>query len=121
MILLSLIAAAGMLTDAPGKVKSLYEESIETGRYVATAGDLRSISTMLDYHYLRRGRYPRTDRFGKWMTEAFKENQLKSLTIDHWGQEYDYRASANLQAYVLISSGPDGIPGTDDDLKMTGP
>lgn len=120
-MIFGLIAAAGMMTDMPGKMKDLYDKSVETGQYVATAGDLRSISNMLDYEYMRRGRYPRSDNFVTWMAETFKENHLKSLTSDHWGQVYIYQATSDLKFYTLISSGPDGVPNSEDDLKITGP
>ena len=121
LILLSLLAGAGVLMNAPEKLKNIYDEAIESGQYLATAGDLRSISNMLDYEYMRRGRYPKEDHFALWMVKTFKENHIKDLLQDHWGNTYIYHAGARQELFVLISMGPDGLPGTEDDLKVTGP
>lgn len=121
LILISLIAAAGVLTDAPEQLLSFYGEVVATGQELATAGDLRSMSNMLDYEYLRRGRYPREKAFPAWLEKAFKENPGKSLLQDHWGRPYVYRVAADQSSYVLFSLGPDGREGSADDLRITGP
>jgi len=115
-----LIGSLMAFTDTPRQIRVLIDESIRTGQLLATAGDLRSMSTMLDVHYFRHGRYPRADRFESWLTANFKENQLKKLSVDHWGRPYRY-ADTNGTAYTLRSLGEDGVEGTADDMKVTGP
>nr|WP_320115818.1 type II secretion system protein GspG [uncultured Desulfuromonas sp.] len=121
IVLISLIALAGALGNAPDEVQSVYSEAIATGRYMATAGDLRSISNMLDYEYLRRGRYPRQDHFALWMSKNFKESQIKEITHDHWDRPLRYVVAKDLQSYTLTSYGPDGTADNEDDLYVTGP
>jgi len=120
LVLVALLSAA-LMTDVPDKLKQLYEDSVATAQYVVTAGDLRSIGMMLDYEMMRRGRYPRQERFHLWMELTFKENQLNDLGVDHWGSAYVYTVSNDLKTFVLLSPGPDRLLGTQDDLKITGP
>lgn len=108
-------------TDLPQQVKQIVDDTILTGQQIATAGDLRSLSTMLDVHYLKRGIYPAEERFGEWLAATFKENDLKELSQDHWGNSFQYTVSMGRKAYSLSSSRADGIFGTSDDMKVTGP
>ena len=119
--LLGLAMAAGLVVGNADKIEEFYNELIATTQKVTTAGDMRSITMMLDYQYVKKGRYPRTDRFPQWMEENFKENQLRSLIQDNWGNELIYEASVDRKKFVLISKGSDGIRDTEDDMKITGP
>lgn len=114
------IASLMAFTDTPQQIRAIIDESIRTGQQLATAGDLRSMSTMLDAYFLKHGRYPRADRFEDWLTANFKENQLKKLSIDHWGHPYRYVVRDG-KAYTLRSLGEDGMEGTADDMTVTGP
>lgn len=117
MIILGMLLAAGNAGD----IRDYVDEIITGAQQVATAGDLRSISLMLDLHYMKRGRYPESERFGQWMKENFKENQIKDLCRDHWGHALVYSAGPDLHSFKLISIGPDGVEDTPDDLHYTGP
>ena len=121
MLLISLGVVVGSFTEAPEKMIKLFNQSILAAQQIATAGDLRSMSNMLDYHYMRRGRYPREDKFNRWLIETFKENNIKDLSMDHWGNPYVYTTADNRKSYILISSGPDGKVDTTDDMKVSGP
>ena len=123
-ILRRLIAAAialGLVVGNADEIERFYNETVATAAQLATAGDLRSIGNMLDAHYLRRGRYPRTERFEDWMARSFKENDIKAITADHWGTALAYRAVDGQKGFVLVSAGQDRIFDTRDDLKLTGP
>jgi general secretion pathway protein G len=82
---------------------------------------MKQFSMMLDYEYVRRGRYPGTNRFPDWAGHMFKENGIKSNLTDFWGNPWIYEAGPEGRSFMLLSGGPDGIPGTGDDLKVTGP
>ena len=117
------VVLAGSLlafTDAPEHIRAIIDESVRTGRQLATAGDLRSMSTMLDAHLLKHGRYPASDQFERWMAVTFKENHLKDLAVDHWSRPYQYESTGG-RRYTLRSLGEDGMAGTDDDMTITGP
>lgn len=120
---LATVLLAGSLvafTDTPERIRAIIDESVRTGQQLATAGDLHSMSTMLDAHYLKHGRYPATHQFAAWLAAHFKENHLKELAVDHWGQLYRY-TDINGQRYILRSLGEDGVEGTPDDMTVTGP
>ncbi|MBW1741273.1 MAG: type II secretion system protein GspG [Deltaproteobacteria bacterium] len=123
-LIIKLLAAGitlGIIAGNSDEIIKFFNDTETVAQQIATAGDMRSISTMLDYEFIRRGRYPRTEHFERWMGEKFKENDLKPLTQDHWGYELVYRATKDQKKYTLISLGPDGIEGTEDDIRITGP
>ena len=121
LVMLVFAGLTATFTDLPEKAKRIFDESILAGQQIATAGDLRTMSNMLDAHYFKRGRYPRQEKFEQWLERTFKESNLKELTRDHWGNLYVYQASAGGKSYLLISLGADGVAGTEDDMKVTGP
>jgi len=121
---LAFMVLAGSLltfTDLPQQMQQIFDDCILAGQQIATAGDLRSMSTMLDVYYLKHGNYPAEDRFEQWLASTFKESQLKGLTHDHWGNPYVYTVSQRRKAFLLQSSGADGRIGTADDMHVTGP
>lgn len=118
VLIASLLALS---TNVPQKMKHLIDEAIFTGQQVATAGDLRSISNMLDVSYFRHGRYPAENRFGEWLHATFRGSELKEMTQDHWGNEYIYTVTGKGKAFILRSTGPDGIAETEDDMVAFGP
>jgi hypothetical protein len=111
----------GLIVGNSGNIMEFYDQTVAMSRQIATAGDLRSISMMLDYTYMKKGRLPRPARFEIWMERTFKENNLKDIMADHWGNRLVYRSSEKDNTYVLISLGPDGIVDTKDDMRRTGP
>ena len=113
--------AVGAIAGNSDDIKKFFDDTVALTQQIATAGDMRSLSMMLDYEFMRRGRYPKNDNFKKWMGKNFKENNLKPLTTDHWSNELIYTAARDQKSYILISCGPDGIKETEDDIKITGP
>lgn len=120
-VLLAIMASLFTFTDLPEKLRDLFDESVKASQQIATAGDLRSMSNMLDYHYFKKGRYPRQDRFDTWLAATFKEANLKELSLDHWGTPYRYVVGDKQKSYQLTSAGQDMVMDTDDDLRVTGP
>ncbi len=113
--------ALGAIAGNADEVQRFFDDTVAASQSLATAADLRSISAMLDYEYMKRGRYPATDAFADWMKTAFKENPAGVLGNDHWGNPLVYRATADRKGYQLLSAGPDGFAGTSDDMIYTGP
>nr|WP_321465072.1 type II secretion system protein GspG [uncultured Desulfobulbus sp.] len=122
-------ATVGMLTviasvsavymDVPEQLKGIYQESVAEAQRVSTAGDLKSISVMLDAAWIMDRRLPSEENFADWMAATFKENNVKELAEDHWGSPYVYTVDG--RRYELRSVGPDGEAGTDDDMTISGP
>ena len=113
--------ALGAVAGNADEIKKFFDDTVAVTRQIATAGDMRNITMMLDYEFIRYGRCPKTEYFNGWMEKKFKENNLKPLTTDHWGNEYIYTTTGDNKSYTFISCGSDGIEGTEDDLKITGP
>jgi general secretion pathway protein G len=113
--------ALGVIVGNADEIQEFYEETVSYAQQLATAGDLRSISNMLDYEFMKRGRYPKTEAFKTWMAKNFKENPQRDIAADHWGNTLVYTAVDNQKGFILISAGPDGLIDTSDDLRYTGP
>ena len=113
--------ALGIIVGNSESILQYYDDTVAMARQVSTAGDLRSISLMLDYEFMKRGRLPKEERFGRWLGKNFKENELKAVMVDHWGNDMVYLLSRDGKAYTLQSPGPDGFMDTEDDMTRTGP
>lgn len=113
--------ALGLFAGNADYVLEFYDETVANARHLATASDLRSISHMLDYHFMEKGRYPAGKEFLPWLKANFKESQMHELGLDHWGNLLIYQTGKNNKTFVLVSTGPDGIQNTLDDLRVTGP
>ncbi len=111
----------GLIAGNSDSIMQFYDETTAMARQVATAGDMRTISLMLDYEYLKKGRLPTEKRFERWLEQNFKENEQKAVMVDHWGNDMVYLLSRDGKAYTLQSPGPDGLIGTEDDMTRTGP
>lgn len=109
----------GVLAGNADEITRFFDETVENTRHLATSTDLRSISNMLDYQLMKTGRYPSVDRFPDWMRANFKESA--TLGLDHWQNPLVYATGPDRKTFLLISSGPDGVPHTVDDLRITGP
>ena len=82
-----------------------------------------SLSLALDLFDQDIGRYPTTEEGLKALVENpnipdWKGPYLKTgLKSDPWGHDYNYAFDPNQpRKYTLFSSGPDGQPGTADDI-----
>jgi general secretion pathway protein G len=113
--------AAGLIAGNSEEIGKLFDETVEYSQMIATSGDLRAVSQMLDYYYMKKGRYPDEKIFALWFKKNFKENNLKDNLSDHFGSKYIYETKDGLRGYVLVSKGADKIRGTKDDLIVSGP
>ncbi len=122
LAILALISTStAVYVDLPGQMKDVFTESIEAAQQVCTAGDLKSMSVMLDAGWVMDRRLPEEKDFKAWMAETFKENNVKELSEDHWGNAYVYAVSDDRRSYVIRSNGPDGEFDTEDDMAVSGP
>ncbi len=85
-------------------------------------GDLKGgIKTALDRYEVDIGTYPKSFQdLLQPPTDITNWNgpYLDQFPIDYWGNKYIYEfpGKHNLGSYDLMSSGPDGKPGTKDDI-----
>lgn len=95
----------------------------EDARIGAAQADIKSISTALSMYEQDNGRYPpnlesllvRPGDAPKWKGPYLDTRELPK---DPWGHEYVYLfpSPASPNSYELLSAGPDGQPGTADDI-----
>ncbi len=76
---------------------------------------------MLDYSFLKTGRYPAAESFTEWLRLNVREPTGRDLDRDHWGRPYLYETTPDRKGFVLLSAGTDGVTGTGDDLQYSGP
>lgn len=120
-VLMLIGSATAVYTDMPEEIMKIFDDSIEAAMQVCTAGDLHSMSVILDANYIMDRKLPAENEFKSWLNDAFKENNVKDLADDHWGNPYVYKRSQTGRSYMLVSAGTDGLLGTDDDMIKTGP
>jgi|GEM_PF-1379646 len=60
-------------------------------------------------------RLPSDDDFDEWVESRFSGEG----SVDGWGRAYGYRVDRG--QIILTSRGPDGEPGTDDDIRIDRP
>ena len=119
MVLIASVSVA--YSELPDQMKDIFDEGVAKAQFVNTAGDLHTMSVMLDAKYIMDRRLPSKKEFTAWLQETFKENNVKDLAVDHWGNRYIYTVSKKQRSYQLRSLGPDGIADTDDDMVRSGP
>jgi hypothetical protein len=112
-------AISAVAVDAPEQIKQVYLDTLAAVQQVCTAGDMKSISTMLSAKVVMDRHLVSEAEFDGWLLETFKETNVKELAVDHWGQVYRYTVAG--RQFELRSAGPDGVFDNDDDLKVHGP
>ncbi len=97
----------------------------EQARTTAAATQISSFSTALDAFEVDNGYYPK----GKSGlldlvqqprdAQSWKGPYLKEIPKDPWGNEYVYECPGrmNVTSYDLVSPGPDGKAGSEDDIS----
>jgi hypothetical protein len=93
-------------------------ELIQTGirkeKALRTTADLRTVATALEAYHRDAGSYVQADT-GSALMDHLAPRYLNSIIrIDAWSREYAYKGMS--ASYRLSSLGPDGKPGTDDDI-----
>lgn len=114
-------SVTAVYTDLPEQIMTMFDDTVMAAQAVCTAGDLHSMSVMLDAAYIMDRRLPAENEFAAWLEVTFKENNMKDLWEDHWGTRYVYTIDSKRRRYQLRSAGPDTIFNNDDDMVKTGP
>ncbi|HSQ20941.1 MAG TPA: type II secretion system protein GspG [Blastocatellia bacterium] len=92
----------------------LIHTALRKEKALRTGADLRTIATALEAYRRDRGSYVQADS-GSTLIDHLAPRYLSSIIrLDAWSRELNYNGSAD--AYRLVSMGPDGKPGTDDDI-----
>jgi len=91
----------------------------------ATVIQIKSLQSALETYRLENSRYPTTEQGLKALVEKPTSEPMPSkwrkyideIPKDQWGNDYIYVAPGTKGAYDIISAGPDGKAGTEDDIK----
>lgn len=119
--LIELILVTVIIGILAGMVVVTFGGRVQESQIRAAKGDIVSFGTAIDLYALdHNDTYPPALDA---LTVAVngKRSYIKELRNDPWGNPYNYRpATSALKAdYQVWSSGPDGIPGNEDDVTST--
>ena len=96
----------------------------EQAKVTAAKSQISSFEMALDSFEVDNGYYPKTGDLDALVnqpggTSNWRGPYLKSIPLDPWGNAYtyDYPGKHNPNGYDLLSNGPDGRSGTDDDIN----
>ena len=96
----------------------------EQARQTAARADIAGVKTALDAYEVDNGYYPKSrNSLGDLIQQPsdaknWRGPYLDKVPVDPWGNAYvyEYPGKHNPSSYDLYSVGPDGKPGTDDDI-----
>lgn len=98
----------------------------ETAQLKKAAVDIRQLENALEMYKLRNSTFPTSEQGLEALVsiptiEPIPRNYpqdgfIKSLPKDPWGNEYQLLSPGEMGTIDLYSNGPDGQPGTDDDI-----
>ena len=112
LVILGLIATAVGVNVVQAREKANLERAKSDVQNIASQG--------VDAFKVMKGRFPTTEEgLGILIKEGFlKANNDKGTMTDPWGKEYVYLypGQKNADGYDVKSAGPDGQPGTQDDI-----
>src|SRR5215813_9136352 len=92
----------------------LIQTALRKEKALRTGADLRTIATALEAYRRDRGSYVCADSGAALMDQLSPAYLSTIIRLDAWSHELDYKGTAT--AYRLVSLGPDGKSGTDDDI-----
>jgi len=116
--LLPLIAMAGVGATQQDKIKETGSKIIDMVKVVATQHELTTIRTaVINENIAGNLNEVRRDFSGFVKQIAFSDS--KDVSLDFWNKPYRFEEEGDM--IYLISSGPDGREGTDDDIEVSLP
>ena len=116
--LIELILVTVIIGILAGMVMVNYGGRAREAQIRAAKGDIATLSTQVDLFALDNN-----DNYPASLDDLFsgKRRYIKELQPDPWGNPYNYKEPTDVMLgdYSIFSSGPDGIPGTEDDVTST--
>ncbi|HJZ66542.1 MAG TPA: type II secretion system protein GspG [Blastocatellia bacterium] len=92
----------------------LVQTAIRKEKTLRTTADLRAIATALEAYRRETGSYVRADTGAALIDQLTPRYMNTIIRLDAWSHELDYKGTA--AGYRLVSLGPDGKSGTEDDI-----
>ena len=112
--LIELILVTVIIGILAGMVTLTFAGRAEEARIRAAKGDIANYNTAIDLYALDHN-----DKFPSSLQDLAggKRTYVKELNKDPWGNEYIYKAQGS--TYSVSSAGPDGSPGSADDVTSS--
>ena len=91
----------------------------QQAKVTAAATQLSAFKIALDAYEVDTGSYPKGGNLGELVSSSAPGNHapyLERIPVDPWGNNYVYDYPGKHGTYDLMSPGPDGRAGTDDDV-----
>ncbi len=112
---LSLILLMGICVAEKPTFRELFKD-IKEARQKQAKYDMMAYQSALALYKINHNRYPNQE---EGLQALVSPNMLKQLVKDPWKQDYIYRFPGSVEADEpeIISAGPDGKLGTDDDIS----
>ncbi len=118
--LIELILVTVIIGILAGMVVGYYGGRVSEAQIRAAKGDIATLSSQVELYALDNN-----DAFPKTLEDLItgKRKYIREMRPDPWGNPYIYKPPTDvLRAdYQITSSGPDGIPGNEDDVTSTSP
>lgn len=92
----------------------LIQTAVRKEKALRTSAELHTIATALEAFRRANGSYVQADTCSALMDSLAPHYVSSIVRLDAWSREFDYKGTAG--SYRLVSLGPDGKPGTDDDI-----
>ena len=92
----------------------LIQTAVRKEKTLRTSADLRTIATALEAFRRANGTYVQADTCSALMDNLTPRYVSSIIRLDAWSREFDYKGTT--ASYLLASLGPDGKPGTGDDI-----
>lgn len=92
----------------------LIQTAIRKEKTLRTAAELRTLATALEAFRRENGSYVQADSCSALIDRLAPRYLTSIIRLDAWSREFDYKGQA--ASYRLASLGPDGKPGSDDDI-----
>jgi len=92
----------------------LIRTAVRKEKILRTTADMRAIATALEAFHREHGTYVQATS-GRMLMDSLAPKYVDRLVrLDAWSNEFEYHGGPS--GYKLASSGPDGKPGTADDI-----
>lgn len=117
LLLLGLVLGIGLyLPDSRAVMVNWVSPLLEPGRRWITNQELQQIATDFGIYLDARDLTPiRRGEFDQWLDRRYPQARSR---LDGWGARYTVRVARS--GYEIISTGPDGILETSDDITVSG-
>ena len=112
--ILVVVAIIGMLgaVAVPAYMNHVKESRIETTRLL-----ISNVELALQTYNMKHGKYPDSLEVLTQAPDEDSDPLLDGEPVDPWGNELKYEKPSGKKRPIIISAGPDGEFGNDDDIK----